>query len=199
MNQVLAEIATLDKVHEEGASHGISYESHVADVIGGMATRDLTEETILSGVSASNERSQKSLGNKELLDDQTWNRITKKIEGQYDGIDSEMSERILDQTLGFLSLISKDKEHMYSPSQLVDKGWHTFILYTKEYSDFCDNIAGQYIHHSPNDDPSTDYDKIERGDPVEAMKTLGIPVDQPLWETQSNGCDGHSTCDSPLG
>ena len=32
----------------------------------------------------------------------------------------------------------------------VDEVWHQFILFTEEYHDFCQNIAGKYIHHSPS-------------------------------------------------
>lgn len=44
------------------------------------------------------------------------------------------------------------------PSELVDIGWHTFILYTVDYAAFCERIAGRFIHHVPNDD-----EQFERG------------------------------------
>ena len=31
----------------------------------------------------------------------------------------------------------------------LDKLWHTFIIFTKPYSDFCRQVAGRYIHHYP--------------------------------------------------
>lgn len=33
-------------------------------------------------------------------------------------------------------------------SKLVDELFHTFILHTKDYADFCDGV-GQFIHHFP--------------------------------------------------
>src|SRR3989344_5735287 len=32
----------------------------------------------------------------------------------------------------------------------VDEVWHQFILFTREYHDFCDEVAGDYIHHVPS-------------------------------------------------
>lgn len=32
---------------------------------------------------------------------------------------------------------------------ILDEMWHTFILFTKDYLDFCTNYFGFFIHHSP--------------------------------------------------
>lgn len=32
----------------------------------------------------------------------------------------------------------------------VDEMWHEFILFTKDYTDFCMHYFGEYIHHLPN-------------------------------------------------
>ena len=33
----------------------------------------------------------------------------------------------------------------------VDELWHLFIIHTRQYHDFCNNLCGMYIHHSPTD------------------------------------------------
>ncbi len=33
----------------------------------------------------------------------------------------------------------------------VDELWHTFILFTGLYSDFCQAVAGRFIHHVPHE------------------------------------------------
>jgi hypothetical protein len=38
-----------------------------------------------------------------------------------------------------------------SPSERVDEGWHNFILFTKDYADFCQSNFGHFIHHTPLD------------------------------------------------
>ena len=32
----------------------------------------------------------------------------------------------------------------------IDEMWHEFILFTRDYSDFCQHYFGEYLHHLPN-------------------------------------------------
>lgn len=80
-------------------------------------------------------------------------------------------------------------------------GWHAFILHTREYAAFCEKIAGHFIHHVP----------VVRGEgkqgsalAVDAMRAVGIAVDEELW-AQGADCNErchqcHAGCyDSPRG
>jgi hypothetical protein len=40
------------------------------------------------------------------------------------------------------------------PSLDIDQFWHTHILYTKNYDDFCKKIFGSFLHHHPTTDES---------------------------------------------
>lgn len=40
-------------------------------------------------------------------------------------------------------------QNLIIPTKLVDFIWHAHILHTKEYFQFCETIAGYYIHHTP--------------------------------------------------
>lgn len=35
------------------------------------------------------------------------------------------------------------------PLHFIDIGWHEFILFTKDYADFCKDNFGFFIHHNP--------------------------------------------------
>ena len=35
------------------------------------------------------------------------------------------------------------------PSDAVDTAWHEFILFTRQYADFCDKAFGRFLHHTP--------------------------------------------------
>ncbi len=93
-----------------------------------------------------------------------------------------MAERIVDQALGFLRLCATEPQGHYSPSPLVDIGWHTFILYTREYAAFCNQMAGSFIHHCPFDKAGNDYGTGHVQHTVEAMQAMGISVDTMLWQ-----------------
>lgn len=35
------------------------------------------------------------------------------------------------------------------PSQVVDLAWHEFILFTRQYQQFCNGAFGRFLHHTP--------------------------------------------------
>lgn len=41
-------------------------------------------------------------------------------------------------------------------TKLIDEMWHTFILFTQDYHEFCDRYFGAYIHHRPT--PREEYE-----------------------------------------
>jgi hypothetical protein len=38
----------------------------------------------------------------------------------------------------------------FAPPINIDEGWHCFILFTKDYQEFCMNFFEEFIHHYPN-------------------------------------------------
>ena len=48
-------------------------------------------------------------------------------------------------------LISKaaGRRKLAMPSQAVDDAWHEFILFTRNYKDFCQRGLGRFLHHVP--------------------------------------------------
>lgn len=42
-----------------------------------------------------------------------------------------------------------DPKNMHAVSNVVDPFWHNHILFTKDYVEFCDQIYGHYVHHTP--------------------------------------------------
>lgn len=50
------------------------------------------------------------------------------------------------------------------PSKEVDEAWHEFILFTRQYADYCIKKFGRFIHHVPDmplegEDPNPDLSK----------------------------------------
>lgn len=43
------------------------------------------------------------------------------------------------------------------PSVDVDEAWHSFLLFTKEYSAWCENNLGVFVHHAPLDREDREY------------------------------------------
>ena len=49
----------------------------------------------------------------------------------------------------FLAYLSGGRKFVSMPSQVVDDLWHEFILYTREYQQFCRQAFGGFLHHTP--------------------------------------------------
>jgi len=49
----------------------------------------------------------------------------------------------------FLALICLGNSGLAMMSGAVDEIWHAFILHTRDYADFCQQVRGRFIHHQP--------------------------------------------------
>jgi hypothetical protein len=121
-----------------------------------------------------------------------FNRMVARIGADHPELPDGMPARIMDQALAFLGTCATATEPI-GPSDAVDIGWHTFILYTREYAEFCSTVAGRFIHHVPDDEPGTEWPvvpqqshpKITLATTVAAMKMAGYRIDAELWPTQA--------------
>ena len=60
------------------------------------------------------------------------------------------SDRALAEVIKFLTLAAETTHAPLNPSARVDVAWHEFILFTRTYSEFCQQQFGKYIHHEPS-------------------------------------------------
>jgi hypothetical protein len=87
-----------------------------------------------------------------------------------------------------------------SPSETVDTGWHAFILHTADYAEFCQRIAGRFIHHRPNGHRETASEQQAIGVSITAMREAGLPVDPSLWVPRAKCSQCYQGCaDDPKG
>lgn len=173
-----------------------SNRTHVADA------DDISEKGIaVSAISAYQEPAGTTdqVIHRSLVSDALWDRLVGRIIKD-EQMPRELAERIMDQALGFLRLCGETSgPESFSPSPLVDIGWHTFILYTRPYADFCYRVAGRFIHHNPSDEEGIDYGKGNISRTVAAMKGCGIAVDDALWANTGQDCSDYCSggnCDN---
>ena len=135
---------------------------------------------------------QLTLTHEDLISEGFRNRFIARVMRDHQ-INKELAERIINGTLKFLNLCVDYPEQSFAPYKQIDIGWHTFLLYTREYADFCSKIAGRFIHHAPNDKVvrrSSNASKTR-----EFMIIHRIYFDDELWpiSTEYKKCD--SDCD----
>jgi hypothetical protein len=118
-----------------------------------------------------------------------WNRLISYIVRD-SGVELTLAERIMSQVVAFLVLVSRNGTGAaYSPSPLVDVGWHAFILHTREYNEFCERVAGRFIHHVPMEADEPSSKTRGSADTREALIRAGIEIDEHLWSDKAN-CSG---------
>lgn len=119
-----------------------------------------------------------------LISETLFNRLSRYIADDK-MIDLLAAEAVMSDALSFLAACAVNHETPLSPSAPVDIGWHAFILYTRDYAEFCERVAGRFIHHVP-----TDGEKVTNGvsltrinQTMQAVKAAGFAIDADLWLT----------------
>jgi hypothetical protein len=111
------------------------------------------------------------------------------------GVDPALAPRVVDQALAFLAAAgrSTDADTALRPSKAVDPGWHAFLMYTRSYRAFCNQVAGRFIDHVPDDDPTTPGTRSRMPthgvtSTMQAIARAGFLVDPDLWLVDSAKC-----------
>ncbi len=100
--------------------------------------------------SLNNQSSQENSASlREILEYRNENVISRFTE-KFD-VSQEEAVDLFSETLKFIYLGRKSKEGIFINSDLlmIDEMWHNFILFTKDYHEFCRKYFGRYVHHTP--------------------------------------------------
>lgn len=114
----------------------------------------------------------------EALFDRIADRVSKDHQ-----LSRAVARRALDQALIFVAVAAQDTSRALSPSPLVDAAWDTFLLYTVEYHHHCHRY-GNFVHHTPNDNPDMLHTRRHVHSPFETatlLRAQGFRVLDPLW------------------
>ena len=135
-----------------------------------------------------------------LVDPEVADRLTRRITTDHADIDRATARRIVGQAAAFIAASGQQPGRDLAPSELVDYGWHAFILHTVDYAAFCERVAGRFVHHVPTDEdeqtPGGATTTRERT--VAAIAAAGYRVDAELWRSTANCNQCHAGChDSP--
>jgi hypothetical protein len=99
----------------------------------------------------------------------------------------EYAGRLFGQTLVYLKAVADNAEVRIVPDISVDPGWHAFIEHTIDYAEFCERIAGRFLHHIPilTQDMITGEAMART---IPALRATGYRVDMEFWRTAESCC-----------
>lgn len=86
------------------------------------------------------------------------NKIVQRI--AKDGSVSIQNAETMFEDLKLFMLLAGHSNKPLAPSFKIDVAWHTFLMYTTEYSNFCKNYIGKYINHNPY---SSETERVTKG------------------------------------
>ena len=67
-------------------------------------------------------------------------------------IELPAARELFDDVKRFLFLCEQPDAHdstIHGPLVIIDEMWHNFVLFTREYTDYCMSVYGHYQHHGP--------------------------------------------------
>lgn len=136
-----------------------------------------------------------------LVDPEVTDRLVRRVTTDHPNVDHATARRIVGQAAAFIAASGQQPGQSLSPSELVDYGWHAFILHTVDYADFCQRVAGQFVHHVPTHDESEQAPGMAlaaRERTINAIQAAGYTVDAELWHSTADCNQCHAGChDSP--
>ncbi len=76
---------------------------------------------------------------------------------------AEEADELFREVKRYLVLANLDQDRSWNMYSLrIDEVWHQFILFTRQYTEFCNRFFGRYVPHNPSNAP-----KVELARPVE--------------------------------
>lgn len=93
------------------------------------------------------------------------------------GASMQEAEEVFRETLRWLYLCHRAAEvgigcAITPELEKIDWMWHTFLLYTRDYADFCDRHFGAFIHHLPSEEGEAEDDETLRSRLVQQLSLI---------------------------
>jgi hypothetical protein len=100
-----------------------------------------------------------------------------------------IAEHLTDQAVTefkkYMALVALGYEELGMHSSEVDEIWHNFILFTREYGEFCDRACGHMIHHRPNTSRRPELPPTSVATFKDAYSTFFGTI-PPIWQARNN-------------
>lgn len=83
------------------------------------------------------------------------------------------AEDLFREVKRYIVFVQANRDSIWDMHSLrIDEAWHQFVLFTREYIDFCHEYFGMYVQHRPANAPETDAGDTD-GEPEHVPLRLG--------------------------
>lgn len=101
------------------------------------------------------------------ITDFSMDHVTEKYAKDFD-VPMDLAKEHERELKRYFQLAAINPQNDYGMTGPVDDIWHTFILHTKDYANFCQACVGRFLHHYPD----RFYEGDVKGQNVETNDTL---------------------------
>lgn len=84
----------------------------------------------------------------QLIWDYDFSFIKERIE-ESNALSKDKIDEAITEYKKFMTVLRLKYGQIAMSSPIVDEIWHTHILFTRNYQDFCKSVFGEFIHHEP--------------------------------------------------
>lgn len=85
------------------------------------------------------------------IDSFDYSKLLRKVREELPSVTDKYLKDGIENLKRYYAVRLLDPNKRHGVSVPVDVFWHTHIVFTREYFDFCDKVFGHYIHHVPLD------------------------------------------------
>jgi len=131
-------------------------------------------------------------------------QLIRKLQDK-EGLAEQDAKDLFQDTLRFLYICGTGNGG-HVPSARIDLAWHYFILFTRDYRDFCDKFFGRFIDHQPRHQAETKAETLRqiKNTLAQARTVFGEGLSQ-NWRYRATDCEepsadctgGTTNCQDP--
>jgi len=119
-----------------------------------------------------------------------------------ENVSLEEATQLFKDTLMFLYMAATSSA-VSVPTVAIDVGWHAFLMFTKDYADYCEKYLGKFVHHRPTTSRSKPMPQDAVSDCFKLSRQLFGSDLSKNWEydmsgnchDKCKGCDSKSCTD----
>lgn len=102
-----------------------------------------------------------------------------------ESVSEEEAQRRFDAMQQFLQVCATATRPV-SPSLPIDSAWHAFILHTRDYTEYCQERFGRFIHHQPSGNGARVESRENYIRARAIAEELFDELDEDMWPTTTN-------------
>lgn len=78
--------------------------------------------------------------------------LLKRVHQKHNYLSDADMTKVIRALRDYFHICNQAKGKMVAmPSEIVDVAWHEFLLFTREYQQFCQKGIGRFLHHTPTE------------------------------------------------